>query len=136
MSNDEPHIDTSGIDAAIILSCLWNRAIRMPPLPTMDVIRRPMTPTDMRGIINHRSDNEAPPRNPDGSLYVGVLRGRALQVLLERSGFNPRDYDRINGEGVAAEAIADARRITGGSIEPRVKPARVSKEEPKYRDWS
>lgn len=88
-------IDISGLDKAAVLRALYN-ASKQQGLGALDPRgRRAMTLPEARAAIEERGDD----------LYFDYLNGRVLKVDLGKDAFDPRLYDRDNGDGAARRAL-------------------------------
>jgi hypothetical protein len=94
--NDD--IDISDFDKVDVL-CRLHAAARQQGLGRFqpDV---PITPQEASDIIENRLIEGA-------GLYFDYLGGRVMKVDIAGDTLNPRLYDRDNGEGAAARALAD-----------------------------
>lgn len=101
MTNGADMINTTDISSARVLAALYNRA------KPQGLGMLHFTPADM-------TEDEA------GELlatctYFDYLQGRVMKVdLSEPDGFDPRGYDRDNGDGAAKQAIDTIR--DGGEV--------------------
>ena len=91
------NVNISGLSKAHVLQALFN-ASRQPGMGFLDKSgARPLTL------------DEAASYTDKGRLYFDYLRGRVLKVDISRDDFAPHAYDRDNGPGAAARAIAQLR---------------------------
>ena len=91
------NINIAGLSKAHVLQALFN-ASRQQGMGFLDRSgARPMTLEDAASYTD------------DGRLYFDYLRGRVLKVDISGDGFAPHAYDRDNGAGAAARAIAQLR---------------------------
>lgn len=86
-------IDISGIDKAELLAALYNRA-RPQGLGFLHYTPEPMNVDEARQLL----------KSSDG--YFDYLQGRVMKVDLSGDELTTWLYDRDNGEGAAATAIA------------------------------
>lgn len=86
-------VSIQGLSKAKVLAALFN-ASKQQGLGRMD----------MSGV-SEMTEEDAGTLVEDG-LHFDYLRGRVLKVDLAEDEFNPRLYDRDNGPGAAAAAIA------------------------------
>lgn len=91
-------IDTTGLDRADVLSALYNRALE----PArgwgfFDADSHGMDKAEAEAVIGRRRS---------GDLYFDYLKGRVMQIDVGEDLLDPRLYDRDNGSGAAAEALA------------------------------
>lgn len=103
-------IDTKGLTTAAVLAALYNRARQQ----GLGVLRqrgqRGMGEQEAQAVLNERAKAMGQLQAPY-ALYFDYLHGRVLKVDLgDGDGFEERLYDRDNGEGAAAEAIAGLRK--------------------------
>jgi hypothetical protein len=96
-------IDISQFDKAEVLVALFNRSQQQ----GMGFLDRsgalPLTLPEARKALDERKSN---------GLYFDYFRGRVLKVDLGGDQFDPYLYDRDNGNGAAARAIATLRECT------------------------
>ena len=92
-------ISIQGLDKAEVLAALyhqatlWEGAIVVEP-PFQHVAPEPLTVAAAREILDRSGG------------VVGAVNGKSLQVSLEGDLLDPARYDRSNGKGTAARAIA------------------------------
>ena len=92
-------INISGIDKAKVLAALFN-ASKQQGMGFFDTSgATPMSLDDAAKHIDAVTDS-------DGEIYFDYLRGRVMKVELSGDELNPRLYDRDNGQGAAARALA------------------------------
>jgi hypothetical protein len=91
-------IDITGLDKAAVLAALYN-ASRPLGMGFMQYDSKPMTAADAAPFLESRTDFD-------------YLKGRVMKVDLKGNTFDPRWYDRDNGDGAAAKAV-DALRVSG-----------------------
>ncbi|MET9776180.1 hypothetical protein ABZ023_18300 [Streptomyces sp. NPDC006367] len=99
---DDRRIDISGLNKAKVLAALWNNAAPPPAHVTPNPRNFAMTAAEAAEILL---------REGAGFDY---LEDRLLKVNLSDDTFDPRGYDRDNGDGLAAQVITRLRRT--GSI--------------------
>lgn len=92
-------IDISGLDKGSVLAALYN-ASRPQGLGFLHYDPKPMTPAQGTEILKEE------PNSP----RFDYLNGRVLKIRLDRDALDPVDYDRDNGQGAAAKAIAALRQ--------------------------
>ena len=85
-------IDITGRDKADVLACLYN-ASRPQGLGILHLDPTPMTKDEARKIL-------------ETATRFDYLKGRVMKVDLSGDELNPRLYDRDNGDGAAAKALA------------------------------
>lgn len=91
----EGNIDISGLDKAEVLAALFN-ASKQQGMGALDSSgKRNMTIEEARELTDQR-----------GEQYYDYLKGRIMKVDLSKDELNPRLYDRDNGHGAAARALA------------------------------
>lgn len=90
-------IDITGLNKADVLRVLYNRA-RTQGLGILHYTPEDMTVEEAQDILDHTGDK-----------YFDYLKGRVMKVDLNGDSFNPRLYDRDNGEGAAESAIGPLR---------------------------
>ena len=124
MNHREDHlIDISGLDPAAVLHALYMRAIvGGPTMAGLDMPRIPLTLDEARELIDGSAEfsvrrpltQDLPQRGPDGRLWFQFLYGCPLKIRLPLDGglLDTAPYDRDNGTGSAAEAIAPLRAAT------------------------
>lgn len=127
MNHRETLIDISGLDPAAVLHALYMRAIvGGPTMAGLDMPRIPLTLDGARELIDGSIDGSAefsvrrpltqdlPQRDSDGRLWFQFLYGCPLKIRLPLDGglLDTAPYDRDNGTGAAAEAIAPLRAAT------------------------
>lgn len=95
----EGMIDISGLDKAEVLAALFN-ASKQQGMGFLNAEgAKAMSVDDARKCIDVVTDS-------DGEIYFDYLRGRVMKVELSGDELNPRLYDRDNGQGAAARALA------------------------------
>lgn len=88
-------IDIGGLDKAEVLAALFN-ASKQQGVGFMDLSgASPMTVEDARRYTSR-----------EGSQYYDYLRGRVMKVDLSKDELQTGLYDRDNGQGAAARALA------------------------------
>ena len=85
-------IDLNGKDKAEVLAKLYN-ASRPKGMGFLQFNPKPMTKEEAAELLS-------------SSTYFDYLRGRVMKVNLGGKEFDPRLYDRDNGQGAAAAALA------------------------------
>lgn len=91
-------IDISKLDKAEVLAALFN-ASKQQGLGFLDASGGlPMSAEEARVILYETQDFD-------------YLRGRVMKVHLGGDEFNPRLYDRDNGNGAASRAIASLKEV-------------------------
>lgn len=96
-------INIAGLDKAEVLAALYNNA---KPLGygILHFDPTPMTAEAAQAIIDNESAAPDYPGNRRG-LYFDYLKGRVMKVNLSDDEFDPRLYDRDNGQGAADKAL-------------------------------
>ena len=89
-------IDIRGISKAKVLAALYN-ASKPQGLGSFQFDPTPMTEMEAQAILL-------------GQTYFDYLKGRIMKADLSSDSFNPRLYDRDNGEGAAESAILKAMK--------------------------
>ncbi|TDC03135.1 hypothetical protein E1265_36615 [Streptomyces sp. 8K308] len=104
---DGAPIDVTGLDQAAVLAALYN-ASKLLGLGFLNPLsQNPMSVDEAREYL----DSLPTERYPDGpSRYVDYCRGRVVKVWIGPGHLDPTLYDRDNGTGAAANAIAELRR--------------------------
>jgi hypothetical protein len=93
-------VSIKGLSKAVVLQALFN-ASKQQGLGFLDTSGSvDMTLEDAEQIIKETFDLR------DGTLYFDYLRGRVMKVDLTKDEFNPRHFDRDNGQGAALAAIS------------------------------
>lgn len=95
MSDDT--IDISQLDKAAVLAALYNRA-RPQGMGFLHYTPEPMTHDQARELLGKMHEP-----------YFDYLKGRVMKVDLGKDQLYVGLYDRDNGHGAAASAIADLR---------------------------
>lgn len=104
--SDPDHIDVSHLSKAECLRRLYNRA-RVQGLGFLHMKREDMTLEQAQTVIaEHVAECAETGRPPSTSLYVDYLQGRVLKVHINGKILLTPLYDRDNGQGAAARAIA------------------------------
>jgi len=104
-------IDTTGLDKAEVFRALYNQAR---PLG-MGFVH--FTPQDMpieeaRAIVGGQDTGDYP-CGQRRELYFDYVKGRVMKIdLSQDAGFEERLFDRDNGSGSAAQAIAEIAKVT------------------------
>ena len=101
-------ISIKGLDKAAVLAALYNAShpLRM---GFLHYDPKPMTIEEAREMIGAGDDTtQAFGKfvHGDRQLYFDYLKGRVMKVDLSGDELDPRLYDRDNGQGAAARAIA------------------------------
>lgn len=91
-------VDISGLDKAKVLAALYNAA-RPQGAGFIAYEPSPMTLDEARGLLKHGT-------------YFDYVKGRVMKVDIGEDSFNPRLYDRDNGE-LAAQIAIQTLRQTG-----------------------
>lgn len=91
----------SGMDRAIILAALYNRA-QVQGMGFLQYTPEDMSVEEARGIIDHR-------RLSNQDLYFDYLKGRVMKIDLSGNETDTRLYNRDNGQGAAEKVMADIR---------------------------
>ncbi len=91
----EGHIDITGLSKPKVLIALYEHA-RMQGMGFLQAKADPMTETEAAALL-------------EADTYFDYLHGRVMKVAIEGDTLNPRLYDRDNGPGAAADAIATIR---------------------------
>ena len=96
-------IDTRGIPKARVLAALYNRA-KTQGMGILHDVPEQMTEEAAGDLLSSMTGEDHRP------YYFDYLKGRVMKVsLAEDDGFDPRLYDRDNGEGAAEAVIAPLR---------------------------
>lgn len=88
-------IDISNLDRGSVLAVLYN-ASKPLGMGFMHYDPKPMTPEEGTEFLK-------------GQNYFDYLNGRVMKVQIDSDALDPRLYDRDNGVGAAAKAIATLR---------------------------
>lgn len=104
----EGTISLEGLDKAAVLAGLYN-ASRPLGMGFLQYDRVPMTTEEAQAILKQ------------GHTYFDYLKGRVMKIDLGGDELDPRLYDRDNGAGAAAKAIAALQR--GGVDAPEIQQA-------------
>ena len=89
-------IDITGLDKAEVLKVLFDNS-KQQGLGFMDATgAMPLEIKEARKLVNNQ-------------IYFDYLRGRVMKVDISKNDFNPRLFDRDNGEGAAERAINKIR---------------------------
>lgn len=91
-------IDISGLNKADVLSALYEYAKPL-GLGFFEYVPGPLPENEAQRFVS---------QNP-GYLYFDYLKGRLMKVNITGDSFEERLFDRDNGTGMAAAAIADLR---------------------------
>lgn len=92
-------IDITGLDKAAVLAALYNSA-KPQGMGFLQYNPQPMTVEEARKAFGNES----------AGWYFDYLRGRVMKVDLGKDIINVRNYDRDNGKGAAAAALASLRK--------------------------
>lgn len=95
-------IDIKGLTKASVLAALYN-ASRPQGLGFLHFTPEDMTEQEAERAL---TADIGPFQRP---MYFDYVRGRVLKVDLSKDAFDPRLYDRDNGEGAAASVIEKLR---------------------------
>ena len=95
-------INIDGMDKAKVLAALYNNSQQMGMGFMNPAGASQMTEADAQKHIDHLVNNRYP-------LYFDYLQGRVMKVDLSGDTFNPRLYDRDNGDGAAERAVNSIR---------------------------
>ena len=94
---NQGNIDITGLDKAEVLVALFN-ASKQQGMGLLDVNgREPLPLSKAKKLLEYENK------------YFDYLGGRVMKVDLGSDELDPRLYDRDNGEGAAATALADAQ---------------------------
>ena len=96
-------ISTVGLSKAAVLAALFN-ASKQQGLGVLD-------PSGARSMSEDDAGNVLGEYGPH--LCFDYIRGRVMKVDLSEDQFDPRSYNRDNGDGAANRAIAQLRRKVG-----------------------
>lgn len=97
----EGKISIAGLDPADVLAALYNAA-RAQGMGLHHYKPEPMAAEEARELLEARK-------------YFDYLHGRVMKVRIEGDEPEPRLYDRDNGEGSAAAAIDELRKVKRGA---------------------
>ena len=86
-------IDLKGKDKAEVLAKLYN-ASKPLGMGFFHYDPKPMTVEEAQALLD------------SGETYLDYLKGRVMKISLADDELDPRLYDRDNGEGAAARALA------------------------------
>lgn len=95
--NTTDKIDISNLDKAEVLRVLFNDSKQQGLGLLNPGGREPMSHAEASDIIKQTTNFD-------------YLKGRVMKVSLDGDAFDPRWYDRDNGEGAAARAVARIKR--------------------------
>lgn len=103
MDRYENPINIGDLDKAEVLASLYNHS-RQQGMGFLNALgKKNLTVEDARKILeSHAKDG--------GGAYFDYLQGRVMKVDLGGDSFDPRLYDRDNGQGAARAAIEELRR--------------------------
>lgn len=109
MSDD---INIKGLDKADVLAALYN-ASKPLGMGMFHFEAKPMTHDEAAKLLETGAAGESTNRPPDDTgVYFDYLKGRVMKVKIGGDTLNPWLYDRDNGCGAAARAIAPLRKAT------------------------
>jgi hypothetical protein len=109
MSDD---ISIKGLDHADVLAALYNASQPL-GMGMFHFEAKPMTHDEAAELLKTGNVGESACRPPDDrGVYFDYLKGRVMKVNIGGDTLNPRLYDRDNGNGAAARAIAPLRKVT------------------------
>jgi hypothetical protein len=94
-------IDISGLDKGAVLAALWNNAALPPNHAVVHPRTRPMTVDEAHKAFI-----------AEGGHGFDYYQDRILKFHLGADEFDPRWYDRDNGQGLA-ERVIEHLRVTG-----------------------
>lgn len=100
-----PDIDISGLDKLDVLAALYNRA-KPQGMGFLHYTPEPMT----REEAQFEWDQVHAQKWRQG--HFDYVKGHVMKVRLDGDSFDPRGYDRDNGQGAAAAVIAKLRLST------------------------
>lgn len=98
-------IDITGLDKAEVLAALYNAAHPL-GMGFLHFDPKPWTVEDARREMGEGDDLQRMFGDKASGLYFDYLKGRVMKVRLDGDAFDERLFDRDNGEGAAAGAIA------------------------------
>ena len=87
-------IDLTGRSKAEVLAKLYNASTPARGLGLLQATKGDMTVAEAQALLD------------GGETYFDYLKGRVMKVDLSGDSFDPRLYDRDNGQGAAAAALA------------------------------
>ncbi len=100
----EGRVSIKGLDRAEVLAALYN-ASRTQGAGVLQYVDRPLPLEEARAVLARADSGKAV-----GFGSIDYLHGRVISVdLTEGDSFDPRLYDRDNGQGAAARAIDQLR---------------------------
>lgn len=94
-------IDISNLDKAAVLAALYADA-RPQGMGFMWFVPGPLDAAEARSLLTDQT-------------YFDYLHGRVMKVDLSGNEFDPRLYDRDNGDGAAARAVDSVRATAAAS---------------------
>ena len=105
---NENMVNIKGLDKADVLMALFNasRPLGMGILAEIARGGGPMTREQANGVIAECAER-------GGSTYFDYLVGRVMKIDISGDEVDPRLYDRDNGQGAAARALAPLTAAPG-----------------------
>lgn len=88
-------IDIKGLDKAKVLQALYDAA-KVQGMGYLQYVPGPLSYTEAQEALSR-------------STYFDYFKGRVMKVDLSGDSFNPRLYDRDNGQGMAKAAVNSIR---------------------------
>lgn len=106
-TDEIPSIDITGLDPAEVLAALYNRA-KAQGMGWMDFKPQDMTVEEARTIIAEKGecDPNASDHRKAHHLRFDYLQGRVIKCSISQNPMTTSLYDRDNGIGAAAAALA------------------------------
>lgn len=121
------NVNIAGLDKAEVLLALWNASI-MQGMSVLGFLRSgELTLEKAKQEIKSRKHQSLDGKD---SIYFDYLNGKVMKVDLGQDEFDPRLYDRDNGDGAAQRAIDNLRialRVKNGEISCSDIPAEAAK---------
>ena len=121
------NVNIAGLDKAEVLLALW-QASQMQGMSFLGFLASgELTLSQARKEIQERKHTSFDGKD---SIYFDYLNGKVMKVDLGKDEFDPRLYDRDNGDGAAQRAIDNLRiavRVKNGEISPSDIPAEAAK---------
>lgn len=100
------NLDITGVDRGTLLASLHNHA-QAAGWGVLQNLSRELTPEEGKKIVENRT-------MLNGDFYMDYLHGRPIKVKFVGNTMERADlYDRDNGNGMAAIAILNAKKIRG-----------------------